>query len=156
LSLQLKVLQALRTFLFNLSFKMANMKNFAKKYVFPAVLAASLSACGGGGTVYIEDGAGSGPRLSVDLRAAQSTVRAGEGVFFNAAVYEGDGRVYNVRFYSIEPDNSSRLLFDDNRAPFEASIIAPAGRPYFDVYAVAQDEFGDQATSPVVSVRVGF
>jgi hypothetical protein len=120
-----------------------------------ALLALALTACGGGGDIYVEgrgrvDGGGSG----VELEVSSQSVGVYPGERVNVKAFT-DSYITSVRIYGVCPSGGIPLLLLDMRTPpFSGVVSAPTscGCITFDLYAVATDEFGDQFTSPTTTV----
>jgi hypothetical protein len=123
------------------------------------VLAMGVVACGGGGSVYIEDtyddGGPSSPLVDIQV-SGNEPVFPNDTVNVRIAVRPGVNDVVSVRLFSIRPLDgvSEPLPLPSGPPPYSVTVRVPPGRDRLDLYAIATDSAGQTTSSRTASVPI--
>jgi hypothetical protein len=114
----------------------------------PLVMALGLAACGGGGNNSLLLTSDESPSVTVTMDPTY--FEPGDSVYLQAYVTDDDW-IDHVDFYRVD-GNVSTLLGTQRSPPYTLVTVAPTdGRANFSVFAVAEDGWGNDGTSPLVT-----
>lgn len=122
-----------------------------RRHVVSLLAGLALAGCGGG--VYLEFGDDDDLPPVVELAAASSSAPAGGTVRLVAAAADEYG-IDHVSFYRYDGNTAVRLG-SDSSPPYDWDLLVPAdGRGTVTVFARAVDDWGNAASSNLVSIAI--